>query len=109
DLTLSAPDVKFEGVEHGYYAGKVDKDINITVVLPNSLSVGQSYNDKQIVDVELSIDPVTPLPEGLTFANGVISGTPVDRSNGYVHVLISLTLDGEVNLTIIGASFELAI
>ncbi len=109
DLTLSAPGVEFKGVANGYYTGQVDKEINITVELPESLDIGQSFNNKEITDVELSIDPVTPLPEGLTFANGVISGIPVDLSNGYVHVIISLTLDGDNDPTVLGASFELAV
>ena len=106
-FTLSAPGIEFDGVDNGYYTGKVDEEIMIYVNLPATLAIGQTYNNKAITDIEMSIDPVTPLPEGLVFEDGVIYGAPTGRHNNFVHVLVSLYLAGDTNPTVLGASFEL--
>ena len=67
------------------------------------LRVGESFSTsvsvKEGAQGTLSIDETTPLPEGLSFANGVISGTPTKDCIRRVNIL--LTNNGTVTGKII--------
>ena len=103
---LKSANLKFVEAERNYYEGEMNKALEINVELPAELAVGQTYSGKKIASVELSIDPFTPLPDGLTFANNKISGTPTEGFNGFVHVLAKITFEGDTKTTL-GSSLEL--
>ena len=102
--------MEFYGVnEMRQCAVRVGEDIDVQVVLPYDIVVGGTYTGKTINGIELKIDPFTPLPEELTFADGHITGK-LDRTyNKFVHVLVELTLDGSSAVTTTGGSFELIV
>ena len=102
--------MEFYGVnEMRQCAVRVGEDIDVQVVLPYNVKVGGSYNGKNITAVELKIDPFTPLPEGLTFADGHITGKLDHTYNKFVHVLVELSLEGSSSVTTTGGSFELMV
>ena len=68
--------LNFVGVERNYLETAVGKEINIKVEIPEELD-----------GAELSIDPVTPLPEGLVFENNTIKGKLTEACNVFVHVI----------------------
>ena len=80
----------FNGVEREYLEVKVGEEINIKVDLPDELA-----------GATLSIDPVTPLPEGLVFEDNTIKGKLTDGCNVFIHVL------AELNGTKTGSSIQL--
>ena len=90
----------------GQYAVRVGEDIDVEVSLPADIKVGGTYNGKAITAVNMKIDPFTPVPEGLVFENGHITGKLDHTYNKFVHVLVELTLEGGT-VTTVGRSFEL--
>ena len=68
--------LNFVGVERNYLETAVGKEINIKVEIPEELD-----------GAELSIDPVTPLPEGLAFENNTIKGKLAEACNVFIHVI----------------------
>ena len=68
--------LNFVGVERNYLETAVGKEINIKVEIPEELD-----------GAVLSIDPVTPLPAGLTFENNTIKGKLEEACNVFIHVL----------------------
>ena len=95
------------GVVDGRYETEVGKNVNIEIVVPEGLAVGQQYSKKNIEAVELMIDPVTPLPEGLSLEGNAIKGKLNASCNVFVHVLVKLTLEGQTKATYVGTSFIL--
>ena len=107
--TLIAPinDIEISGTENDIFTAYRGEDINIEITLPGSLRAGQLYNGKAITSATISIDPFTPLPEGLEFNTDTISGSVKDPCNKFVHVLVNLELDG--GTATVGKSFELVV
>ena len=92
-LLKVADGVELSNVTRGIYAGEVGKDVEIEVKIPSDLA-----------DCEVSIDPFTPLPEGLDFDGTKITGSTDTAVNKFIHILFS-TANGNVA----GISFELRI
>ena len=92
-LLKVADGVELSNVTRGIYAGEVGKDVEIEVKVPSDLA-----------DCEVSIDPFTPLPEGLDFDGTKITGSTDTAVNKFIHILFS-TANGNVA----GISFELRI
>ena len=95
--TLRQPIEEYEltNVERGIYVGEVGKEVDIEVKVDLSSIAG---------DVELQIDPFTPLPEGLEFDGQKISGVSEKPVNKFIHIFI-VTPNGQAA----GLSFELRI
>ena len=95
--TLRQPIEEYEltNVERGVYVGEVGKEVDIEVKVDLSSIAG---------DVELQIDPFTPLPEGLEFDGQKISGVSEKPVNKFIHIFI-VTPNGQAA----GLSFELRI
>ena len=91
------------------YVVRSGQDIDVEVKLPENIKVGGSYKDKAITSVNLSIDPFTPLPDGLAFANNHISGKLDTTYNKFIHVVVEMVLEGETNPVVVGGSFELIV
>jgi hypothetical protein len=68
--------LEFEGAKAGIFEAAVGEDISIKINLPENKSG------------ELSIDPITPLPEGLELNNDVISGKVNTATSRFIHVLL---------------------
>ena len=85
-------DVELSNVVRGVYEGEVDKEVEIELTLGDEIS-----------GADVSIDPFTPLPEGLTFDGSVISGVCSEPVNKFIHVIFEN--DGKRT----GVSFELRI
>ncbi len=92
NLLKNAVDLELSNVNRQVYEGFVGKQVDIKVTLPDELS-----------GAELSIDPFTPLPEGLDFDGTSITGQSDTPVNKFVHILID---NGDEKL---GYSFELRI
>ena len=92
--TFLAPDygVELSNVNRGVYEGEINKEVEIEVTLPDNLN-----------GYEVSIDPFTTLPEGLSFDGERISGASTEPVNKFIHLLFK----GD-NKTV-GISFELRI
>ena len=75
-VCIKEANLEFKGVERNRYEGNIGKEINIEVAIPEELA-----------GATLSIDPVTPLPEGLTFENNTIKGKLNSAYNGFIRVL----------------------
>ena len=58
-----------------------------------AVNANDNIYDSKITSV--SIDPTTPLPRGLSFKDGSISGTPEEAFNGFIRVIVK-TEDGKV-------------
>ena len=100
--------MEFSGVNQmGQYAVRVGEDIDVEVTLPEDIKVGGTYNGKAITAVNVKIDPFTPLPEGLEFADNHITGKLDHTFNKFIHVLVELSLEGNSTVTTVGRSFEL--
>ena len=91
-LIGNAYDVELTNVTRSVYYGEVGQDVEIEVILPDELS-----------DYEVSIDPYTPLPEGLEFDGYTISGVSDEPVNKFIHLIFD---NGTQKL---GLSFELRI
>ena len=91
-LTETAKDVTLSNVYREVFEGVVGEDIEIEVVAPSELS-----------SATISIDPFTPLPEGLEFNGNKITGSSDVPVNKFIHVLFT-----EGN-TVKGVTFELRI
>lgn len=109
DFVVSAESVEFVGAVDGLYQGYINQDIDIKIKLPDTLKVGQMYKGKEIKLMILSLDPVTPLPVGMALEGGAIKGRLTEGFNGFVHVLINLTLEGETEVEVLGSSLDLFI
>ena len=73
---IKEANLNFVGVERNYAEVEVGKDIEIKVELPEELA-----------GATLSIDEVTPLPEGLVFEDNTIKGKLTEGCNVFIHVL----------------------
>ncbi len=73
----------FEGAKYGIVEAAIDEDISIKVSAPEKI------NGQAVGSYELSIDPVTPLPSGLSFNDGVISGKVSAPQTRFVHVILT--------------------
>ena len=89
---LEEAGLAFSGLVNNRYVVAVDEDINIEITLPE---------DK---NGTLSIDEFTPLPEGLSLENNVISGKVSSPINKFVHVI----LNGDDNKQTL-SSFQLVV
>ena len=109
-FTTPLADISFSGTNiMRQYVVRTGDNIDVEVKLPEDIQVGGTYNDKTITAIELSIDPFTPLPEELAFANGHITGSLDKPYNKFVHILVELTLEGSANPVLVGGSFELIV
>ena len=77
NLLTPAEGVELSNVERGVYYGAVGEQVDIEVTLPSSLA-----------GANVTIDPFTPLPDGLSFDGQKISGSVNDPVNKFVHILI---------------------
>ena len=91
-LTETAQDVTLTNVYREVYEGVVDQDVEIEVVAPSELS-----------GATITIDPFTPLPDGLDFDGNKITGSSDVPVNKFIHILFT---DGN---TVKGVTFELRI
>ena len=96
----------FNGLELARFEINVGEQLDINVEMPEKLQPGQELNGKKISSVNLEIDPVTPLPQGLSFDGGKISGKLVSACNVFVHVLAKVTYEDQSEQTL-GTSFQL--
>ena len=101
-------DIGISGTERDVFTAFNTDNIDIEITLPEDISVGATYNEKEISAVEVGIDPFTPLPEGLSFEDNHIKGRINGTCNKFVHVLVNLTYADESTETV-GKSFELII
>ena len=92
-LTETAQGVELSNVYREVYEGAVGEDVEIEVKLPSELS-----------GASLSIDPFTPLPEGLSFDGNKITGSSDVPVNKFIHIM----LDADSNAPK-GVTFELRI
>ena len=102
-------EIEISNTIDGVYYGRCGEQVDIEISLPGELAVNETYEEKNIDEVVVEIDPFTPLPEGLSFDGSHITGSVDKPVNKFVHVLVKLTLDGSEDPTIVGKSFELAI
>ena len=91
-LLTPAEGVELSNVERGIYNNEINKNVEIEVELPDNLD-----------GASVTIDPFTPLPEGLSFDGNKITGSVSEPVNKFIHILI------ENNGTTVGVSFELRI
>ena len=89
---LADAELTFDELVHNRYETSINEDITITINIPDDKSG------------ELSIDPFTPLPEGLTLDGNVISGSCDQPVNKFIHVLLT-----DDNNKVTGTSFELLV
>ena len=102
-------EIEISGTVNGIFTGRCGEDIDIEITLPEEIDQGGEYNGKFVDEAVVSIDPFTPLPKGLVFEDNHITGNTYVATNKFVHVLVTLTLDGEANPVVVGKSFELVI
>ena len=88
--------------EMNQYVVRSGEDIDIEISLPDE------YKEQTISSAEMSIDPFTPLPEGLTFADNHITGKVEGVANKSIHVLVDMNL-GDGTTATAGNSFELIV
>ena len=72
----------FEGAPRNQFETSVGKDISIKINIPDEI------DGVDVSDYELAIDEFTPLPEGLSLDNDVISGSVDQPVNKFIHVLL---------------------
>ena len=72
----------FEGAPRNYFETSIDKQISIKINVPDEI------DGVDVSGYELAIDEFTPLPEGLSLSNGVISGSVDHPVNKFIHVLL---------------------
>ena len=106
---IKSANLTFSEAVRGYYEGAVGQELSIKVNIPETLAVGQKYSGKTITKVELTIDPVTPLPDGLVFEDNTIKGTPLYGFNGFIHVIANVTTEGSTSATKLCSTLELLI
>ena len=108
-FTTPLADISFSGTnEMRQYVVRSGEDIDVEITLPSEIKVGGTYNNKAIAGVELSIDPFTPLPDGLSLSGNHITGKLDTTYNKFVHILVTLTFEDETTATV-GGSFELIV
>ena len=88
---LADAELKFDGTVNRRYETSVGQEIQIMIDMPEGKTG------------ELSIDPFTPLPEGLTLSGNMISGTCNNPVNKFIHVILT---DGSTKTA---TSFELLV
>ena len=101
-------DIAISGTDRDVFTAYSGDNIDIEITLPDSLAVGASYNSKTISAAAVSIDPFTPLPEGLSYANNHITGKVDGTANKFVHVLVNLTF-GDASTATVGKTFEIRV
>ena len=101
-------DIEISGTERDVFTAFSGDDIEIEITLPSNISVGGTYNNKTVSAAAVSIDPFTPLPSGLDFADNKITGKVEGTANKFVHVLVNLTFDDN-STAMVGKSFELRV
>ena len=109
--TFVEPDeeITLSNVKRSVYEGAVGEDVEIKVSLPDYFQEGEEFDDTRAVsECEVTVDAFTPLPEGLAFDGEKIAGKVDEAYNGFVHILVSVTLDDNSKQTF-GTSFELRI
>ena len=84
--------LQFSGLVHNRYVVAINESVNIEITIPDGKSG------------ELSIDPFTPLPEGLTLEGNVISGSVANPVNRFVHVILTDEQGGKT-----ASSFQLVV
>ena len=107
--TLIEPDegLELSNVMRSVYEGAVGEDVEIKITLPDYFLKGEFFDDERTVnECEVTVDPFTPLPEGLSFDGEKITGQVDESYNGFTHILINVTLDDDSKQTF-GISFEL--
>ncbi len=85
--------ITIEGQKDLRYTKAVDEEVNIKLNVP-----------EQYASYELAIDPFTPLPEGLSLNDNVISGSSDVPVNKFIHVMVMAGTQA-----IAGTSIELLI
>ena len=95
----------FEGFTQARFEANVGTQIEINIGIPEELKVGKQLSGKNIASVALQIDPVTPLPKGLSLEGNQIKGKVEESFNGFVHVLAKVTFDDNTTQTL-GSSME---
>ena len=85
--------ITIEGQKDLRYTKAVDEEVNIKLNVP-----------EQYTSYELAIDPFTPLPEGLSLNDDVISGSSDVPVNKFIHVMVMAGTQA-----IAGTSIELLI
>ena len=85
--------ITIEGQKDLRYTKAVDEEVNIKLNVP-----------EQYASYELAIDPFTPLPEGLSLNDDVISGSSDVPVNKFIHVMVMAGTQA-----IAGTSIELLI
>lgn len=91
--------IKFSGTKDGRYVANIGEEINVEV----------DTNDFDKPIIEMSIDPSTPLPAGLTFENGIIKGKATAPFNGFVRININNdqgTYGNSFELTVLAVATE---
>ena len=109
--TFVEPDeeITLSNVKRSVYEGAVGEDVEIKVSLPDYFQEGEEFDDTRAVsECEVTVDAFTPLPEGLDFDGEKITGKVDEAYNGFVHILVDVTLDDNSKQTF-GTSFELRI
>ena len=101
--------IEIVGAKDDIFSARVGENIDVEIVLPSELKVGGTYNNKSVTASSVEIDPFTPLPAGLSFADNHITGNSSKAVNKFVHVLVNLTVEGSASTTVVGRSFELII
>ncbi|MCQ2771960.1 MAG: glycoside hydrolase family 3 C-terminal domain-containing protein [Bacilli bacterium] len=100
--------VTCSGIEGGVLTKVIGDDVDVEINLNEGMRVGDTYDGKEIVDAQFSIDIANSLPAGLELDGNRIVGTCEEKANVFVHVLITLEFaDGSTLDT--GTSFELNI
>ena len=102
-------EIEFSNTKDGIFTSYCGQQIDIEIILPVEIDEGGEYNEKYVESAEISIDPFTPLPSGLSLQGNRIVGSSKAPCNKFVHVLVNLSLEGEVNPVVVGKSFELII
>lgn len=72
----------------------INKSFEATFAIADKYRVGQTYEGKTITAVALAIDPLTPLPDGLTYHDGKITGTPTVTGAYEINLIVELTVEG---------------
>ena len=71
----------------------LNEEANMAIAPAEDFAEGGEYNGKAIQGATVSIDNVTPLPEGVSFEEGKLVGAPTKLGESIVHVMLNLDLD----------------
>ena len=100
DNYIKEAGLSFNGYQLARFEANVGTEIEISITVP------EQFGDKNVSSVNLEIDPVTPLPQGLTLEGNIIKGKLTKAYNGFIHVLAKVTFEDQSEQTF-GSSFEL--